>query len=172
MRCEVCGRKIRTTPVTALIEGARLTVCPECSKHGKIVIQEERAPSLPATLKTPILPMHLHLQPKKAPKASVDTSNEIVSDYDVKIRQAREKAGLSHEDLGKKINEKASVLRKIETRKMAPNNSLVARLEHTLKIKLIAEIADEKVPEKETKKTPNRELTLGDLMKMDDKGGE
>jgi putative transcription factor len=79
---------------------------------------------------------------------------------------------LSHEDLGKKINEKASVLRKIETRKMAPNNSLVARLEHTLKIKLIAQIADEKVPEKETKKTPSRELTLGDLMKMDDKGGE
>jgi putative transcription factor len=155
----------------ALIEGARLTVCPDCSKHGKIVIQDEKI-DLPSTLKTPIPAMHLHLQPKKAPTASVDTSNELVDDYDVKIRQAREKIGLSHEDLGKKINEKASVLRKMETKKMAPNNSLVAKLEHTLKIKLIAQIADEKLSHKETKTTPSRELTLGDLIKIDDDSGE
>lgn len=170
MRCEVCGRKIRTTPVTALIEGAKLTVCPECSRHGKIVVEEEKF-ALPATLKTPIPTTHIHVQPKKVTTTSVDTSSEIVADYDVKIRQAREKNGWSHEDLGKKINEKASVLRKIETRKIAPNNALVARLEHTLKIKLIAQIADEKVPQKETN-TPSRELTLGDLIKIDDKGGE
>ncbi len=170
VRCEVCGRKIRTTPVTALIEGARLTVCPECSKHGKIVVEEEKV-ALPTTLKTPIPQTHIHLQPKKASKASVDTGNELVDDYDAKIRQAREKTGLSHEDLGKKINEKASVLRKIETRKMAPDNTLVAKLEHTLKIKLIAQVADEKVVKKETK-APSRELSLGDLIKIDDKGGE
>lgn len=170
MRCEVCGRKIRTTPVVALIEGAKLTVCTECSKHGKIVIEEEKA-TLPATLKTPIPQIHLHLQQKKAPTATVDTSSEIVDDYDVKIRQAREKTGLSHEELGKKINEKASVLKKIETRKMTPDNALVAKLEHTLKIKLIAQVADDKIPQKEAKKAPSREVTLGDLIKIDDKGG-
>ncbi|NLB75653.1 MAG: TIGR00270 family protein, partial [Crenarchaeota archaeon] len=40
MRCEVCGRKIHTDPVKAVIEGAQLTVCVECSKHGKLVYED------------------------------------------------------------------------------------------------------------------------------------
>ena len=44
MRCEVCGRKIRTDPTRALIEGAILTVCFECSKHGKKISDEEFNP--------------------------------------------------------------------------------------------------------------------------------
>jgi len=41
LRCEVCGHKIHDEPITAIIEGARLTVCVECSKHGKIIHQED-----------------------------------------------------------------------------------------------------------------------------------
>ena len=53
-----------------------------------------------------------------------------------KIKVAREKLALTHEELGKKINEKASVLRNLEAGKMAPNNQLASKLEHMLKIKL------------------------------------
>jgi putative transcription factor len=79
--------------------------------------------------------------------------------------------GLSHEELGKKINEKASVLSKLETGKMAPNNILVTKLEHALKIKLLVPIKEEKMPQG-IPKLLNREPTLGDLIQLNKKGGE
>ena len=88
-----------------------------------------------------------------------------------KIRGAREKLGLSHEELGKKIREKASVLRKIETGKMTPNNQLVTKLEHTLKIKLLVPVAEEKTKQ-QIPIVQNRKLTLGDLLQLDKKGTE
>jgi putative transcription factor len=109
--------------------------------------------------------------PKRKAEASVDVSQELIEGYDSKIRQAREKLGISHEELGKKISEKESVLRKIETGKMAPNNMLVTKLEHALKIKLLVPVSEEKI-KIESSKLPNRELTLGDLIQLNDKGGE
>ena len=168
MRCEVCGRKIHGPPARALIEGAKLTVCIECSKHGKIIYEEEaevgqRVPKKPLT--------PVSFVPRKTAKAKVDTTQEIVEGYDQKIRKAREKLGLSHEELGKKINEKASVLSKLETGKITPNNQLVTKLEHVLKIKLLVPIKEEKIlpgfP-----KSPNRETTLGDLIQLNKKGEE
>jgi putative transcription factor len=166
LRCEVCGHKIRGSPIRALIEGAKLTVCTECSKHGKIIYDEPALKQVPA--RRPFTPI---LAKKPAPRATVDTTREIVEGYDSKIRQAREKLGISHEELGKKINEKASVLRKIETGKMTPNNQLVTKLEHTLKIKLLVPVAEGKVTQ-QIPKAQNRELTLGDLLQFGKKGTE
>jgi ribosome-binding protein aMBF1 (putative translation factor) len=53
---------------------------------------------------------------------------------------------------------------------MTPNNMLVTKLEHALKIKLLAPISEEKVSS--TPKSPSRELTLGDLIQLDKKGRE
>lgn len=93
---------------------------------------------------------------------------ELVENFDAKIRQAREKLGLSHEDLGKKLNEKISLLRKIETKKMTPDNLLATKLEHVLKIKLIVPAGEEKitVPPSKMVKPINREITLGDLIQL------
>jgi putative transcription factor len=142
-------------------------VCIECSKHGKIIYEEEvearqRVPSKPLT--------PVSFVQRKPAKAKVDTTQEIVEGYDQKIRQAREKLGLSHEELGKKINEKASVLSKLETGKMTPNNQLVTKLEHVLKIKLLVPIKEEKI--QAFPKSPNRETTLGDLIQLNKKGEE
>lgn len=163
MRCEVCGRKIHSEPVRAIIEGARLTVCVECSKHGKVVYQDEAdLPQNPSPTKSYA---HIPVIMKKPPVAQVQISQEVVEDYSSKIRSAREKMGLSHEDLGKKINEKASLLRHIETGKVAPNNALAARLEHILKIKLMVPIADEKVTTA-PRSAAGGGLTLGDLIDL------
>ncbi|MBN1358301.1 TIGR00270 family protein [Candidatus Bathyarchaeota archaeon] len=166
MRCEVCGRKIHGAPIRALIEGAKLTVCIECSKHGRI-IQEEDEQRVP---KKPLTPVPF-VQRKKPTQAKVDTTQEIVERYDSKIRQAREKLGLSHEELGKKINEKASLLSKLETGKMTPNNQLVTKLEHVLKIKLLVPIKEEKISQG-FPKSPNRGTTLGDLIQLNKRGEE
>ncbi len=165
MRCEVCGRKIHSEPVRAIIEGAKLTVCIECSKHGKVVLHEEL--DFPQQASPTKSTMHLPVIMKKPPVAQVQISQEVVEDYSTQIRSAREKLGLSHEDLGKKINEKASLLRHVETGKVAPNNQLAGKLEHILKIKLMVPIADEKVTTLPSKAAASGGLTLGDLIEMD-----
>ena len=169
MRCEVCGRKIHTEPVTAIIEGAKLTVCIECSKHGRIIHQEETtmpnaAPNYPSnTTKKPQGPATT--VQKKPSTPSVQITQEITPDYANQIRMAREKLSLTHEELGKKIMEKASLLKHIEAKKMEPNNQLAQKLERTLKIKLLIPISQEKISQ--FPKSANKELTLGDLVKID-----
>jgi len=108
---------------------------------------------------------------RKPVVAKVEITQEITEDYATKIRVAREKLGLTHEELGKKINEKASVLRNLEVGKMSPNNQLASKLEHMLKIKLLVPISEEKVPPP-TSKSANQEITLGDLIEIDSKDEE
>ncbi len=145
-------------------------VCVECSKYGKIIREKEGKVGQSALKKTPVL-FSAKIPRKKTVVAKVEINQEVVEGYHAKIRQAREKLGLSHEELGKKINEKASVLSKLETGKMTPNNVLVAKLEHALKIKLLVPIKEEKVS-LEMPKLLNRETTLGDLIQLNKKGGE
>ena len=143
-----------------------MTVCSECAKHGKIIYEEEVTKKAPARKTFIPLPVK-----KKVAKATVDTTQEIVEDYHAKIRHAREKLGFSHEELGKKIKEKASVLKKIETGKMTPNNQLVTKLERTLKIKLLVPVTEEKAKQ-QIPLVQNRNLTLGDLLQLEKKGTE
>jgi len=107
---------------------------------------------------------------RKAQEPTVDTGVELVDNFPAKIRLAREKLGLAHEDVGKKINEKVSLLRKIETGKMTPDNKLAIKLEHTLKVKLLAPPSELKAPKTQISKATNRELTLGDLLQLNKKG--
>ena len=143
-----------------------MTVCPSCSKHGKLVWEEEPKPKIEARPKISKLPTKG--PSKETTRPPSETAREIVEDFDVKIRQAREKLGLSHEELGKKMNEKVSVLRKIETKKMTPDNMLATKLEHVLKTKLIVPASEEKAksPSGKITKLTDRELTLGDLIQL------
>jgi len=147
-----------------MIEGAKLTVCSHCSKHGKIIWEEEKPKTTTPKTRTAVPP--LRIQSKKSSTPAVDTTQELVENFHAKIRQAREKLGISHEELGKKINEKVSVLRKIETGKMTPDNMLVTKLEHKLKIKLLVPASEEKI---KVPKPSSRELTLGDLININKK---
>jgi putative transcription factor len=153
-----------------MIEGAKLIVCNQCSKHGTIV-WEETPPKITTPKPKATLPT-LRTQSKKTPETAVDTSIELAENFDLKIRQAREKLGLSHEELGKKINEKVSLLKKIETGKMTPDNKLAAKLEYTLKIKLLVPAKEEKATPTKIPKPTSRELTLGDLIQLNKKEKE
>jgi putative transcription factor len=167
LRCEVCGHKIRGKPNRVIIEKAKLEVCSECSKLGTGFWEQPKPKSMASAIRAP--PAPLRIQPKKTPQPPMGTSLELVEDFNVKIRQAREKLGLSHEELGKRINEKVSLLRKIETGKMTPDNRLATTLEHALKIKLIAPAKEEKVPQTKMATAVKRELTLGDLVQLEKK---
>ena len=151
-----------------MIEGAKLTVCSRCAKHGKFV-REERKSSTPFPRKrTPIKPSTLKPKGRNIQPLPVESTLELIEDFHIKIREARETQRLSHEDLGKKTNEKVSVLKKLETGKMTPDNKLATKLEHVLKVKLLISASEKKVPITKIPKVPSRKLTLGDLIKLDD----
>lgn len=172
MRCEVCGRRIHGNPHRVIIEGAKLTVCGECAKLGTIRWEEAKSKAFMAKYKKTAKPPTLITPSRKPQRILVDAALELVEHFDVKIRQGREKLGFSHEELGKKIAEKASVLKKIETGKMIPDNKLTAKLEHALRIKLLVPAKKEKIIQTKTLKPPSRELTLGDLIQLNKKKTE
>jgi len=158
MRCEVCGRRIMGPPYKTMIEGAKMLVCSECAKLGSVYWEaktEPRMKKISRRLPQPVL------APRRQPSLAVEEPLELVDDFGAKVRQAREKLGMNHEDLGKKISEKVSVLRKIESGKMTPDNLLTEKLQHALKIRLLVPVSEPKVPS--TLASRPSVPTLGDI---------
>ncbi len=165
LQCEVCGRKIHGKPYKAIIEGARLVVCVDCAALG----------SLSWELKTPRRAKpHARVRKSLTRKSQISAKRrspleptlDLVADFGNRIRNARERRGLSHEELGRKINEKTSLLRKLESHKIRPDNRLAEKLQHVLKIKLLVPTTKQKIP-KDLLATasPSKGVTLGDLIK-------
>jgi len=95
---------------------------------------------------------------------------ELVGDFGLRVRQGREKLGLSHEDLGRGIGEKVSVLRKVESGRMVPDHGLAGKLEHVLRVKLLVPLSESKVSS--TRKLQPRGVTLGDVARVKKRKGE
>ncbi len=169
MRCEVCGRKIIGPAYKKVIEGAKMLVCGECAKLGGITWEEKTEPSMKRIVRRLPPPS---VAPRKQPPITVDESIELVDDFGAKIRKAREALGMSHEDLGKKISEKVSVLRKIEVGKMTPNNVLTEKLQHALRVKLMVPVSEPKVPAKALASSRPAAPTLGVVMVKKEKDTE
>ncbi len=117
MRCEVCGREAKLMRVE--IEGAELLVCSKCASLGKI-LRDSQAP------KTSNIKYDYKLEEPFV----------LVENYGELIRKAREKLGLTREQLAKKLFEKESVIQRIEANELEPSNELVLKLEKTLGITL------------------------------------
>ena len=107
---------------------------------------------------------------RKKQRPMVTEALELVGDFGSRVRRAREGRELSHEDLGRKIGEKVSVLRKIESGKMTPDLRLVEKLEHALKIKLLAPPSEPKAPS--VALSQPREITLGEVVRLKEKKTE
>ena len=80
------------------------------------------------------------------------------------IRKARESKKWSREDLGKKINERVSVITRIETGKMTPDTKLTKKLEKALNINLLEEINN--VDLNQFISGSSGERTLGNVMRI------
>lgn len=164
MQCEVCGRHIMGTPYKAIIEGARLIVCNDCALLGSMSWEIKTNERFRLSSKPK---KSLRNKPKTATKrqSPLEPALELVKDFGTRIRQARESRGLSHEDLGRKINEKISQLKKLEGHKMVPNHKLAKKLEYALKIKLLVPISKDNVPKNLLAPSQSKAVTLGDLVK-------
>ena len=121
MQCEICGNSLTGRALFIQIEGAKLKVCSSCAKLGSPVSDKK------------IKKMEI----KKTSRYVEETLLELRKDYFKVIKQEREKLDLSQEQFGRRINEKPSVIRLLESGKLKPDDSLAKKLEHALKIKLL-----------------------------------
>ena len=75
---------------------------------------------------------------KQMPERGKEIINEfiLIEGYHRVIKKARERRGLSQEELAKLVGEKTSTIKRIEAGKLTPTDRLVKDLERVLKIKL------------------------------------
>ncbi|MDO5860450.1 multiprotein bridging factor aMBF1 [Methanobrevibacter sp.] len=160
MECEICGKPVpEHNPIRAKIEGSVMVVCKECSKLGKI----QKAPPKPRYLK-----QDKSKRPKTTRNRSYtrndEPSEELIEDFEFKVRKARESKNWSREELGKRINERVSVITRIETGKMTPDVKLTKKLEKALDIKLLEKVNN--VDLNQFISSSSGERTLGNIMKI------
>ena len=148
MKCDMCGSEGKLFKAT--IEDARLNVCHECSKFGKVTGIVQQVPDKITTNAV-----------NKEPE--IEVMDIIVDDYAEKIKKKREQLGLKQEEFAKKINEKESLVQKIESGHFEPSICLAKKIQNFLKIKLIEEHEERHEKRKETKTDT---FTIGDLIKI------
>jgi putative transcription factor len=161
MICEMCGKKV-TFCKKVTIEGVVLEVCSECAKFG---IEAKKEPPKEVLGPKPVIAQRLEVREKRTrPKDVLEKveKEDLVEDYASRIRSARERAGMTQKELAMKINERVTILSKIESAQMRPDEKIIGKLQKELGVTL-----KEKIPEVVASKEASRpSLTLADLIKM------
>ena len=129
--CEICGIQIVDNGERVYVEGILLTVCKTCSKRGKAANNpqniQRKLPARPKKIERP-------------DKITLEDSSILVKNFSEVIRNSRMSKGLTHEQLGLLIKERASLLRKIESGSLKPDEELTKKLERFFRINLYTEV--------------------------------
>lgn len=156
--CEMCGREAPLRP--AIIEGTRMQVCPSCVKFGVEVAGAKTEVTGRSRITQAIEQRQARAQPRDVFQ-QMDT--DLVEDFGKRIREARQRKGLTQEELAQKIAERQSVLSKVEAGTQRPNDELARRLQRELGITLFEAVAEQAGPERRVGSAGG--FTLGDLIK-------
>ncbi len=165
--CEMCGQSVPRGRTVA-VEGSLLTVCEHCAKFGKEVVPRQATPAARrGSGVDPNIAARLDARRRRlTPRDVYDQAGEedLLLGFGEIIRRAREAKGWKREDLGKAINERVSIIEKLEKEGMRPNDKLIPRLERALGIRLRGKVHG--TPVKRSGEA--RPLTLGDLVRLDE----
>jgi len=160
MICEICGREFGGKGFRIVVEGAELKVCPNCKKFGSSPNVKRKVPHSGGD--GPLSGLLSRPKPS-GPRRPKESNLELVEDYNKLVKDKRESKGLSQAELGKQINEKESLIHRIETKHMRPSTKVARKLEKALDIKLLEFIEGIDV---ESKRSLNQGLTIGDIIKF------
>jgi putative transcription factor len=122
--CELCGHQTFEKKMV-VVDGTVFNVCIACSKRGKPYL-------LPQTAVKKKKPLAV----KSQKKIGLADETILTPNFASLIREARMKMGLTHEQLGMKMNEKAQLLKKFETGSLKPDEIFARKLERYLGIRL------------------------------------
>lgn len=177
--CELCGRGMKGHGRNIVIEGASMNVCPQCaSKFG----QQSSGPSQPRVSSrlgkqpswlgaperqppppsSPPIVSRTKPRPKpRSPSMGVRLDDmELIEDYARVILAARQKKGISQDELAQKIGESISTLKAIEAGRQKPTEKTIRGLERELDISLLEPLGT--VPIKTSSGHTDTGPTLGD----------
>lgn len=176
-QCEMCGAA-ESSLTTTKVEGAELELCENCTQFGTEVKTESSA-STTSKYSTSSSPSSGSSTSSSGGSTTTTTTggsgsssperrsdmfddmDEIATDYDDRIRNARESEGLTQEELANELNEKASLIRKLERGDVLPSDDVQSKLEKRLEITL-TEGTD--IDDTEWSGGSSGEMTLGDVV--------
>ncbi|MBI2107058.1 TIGR00270 family protein [Candidatus Woesearchaeota archaeon] len=144
--CHICGAS-RDSLFKSVIEGTAVFVCENCSKFGKVVETPKK------------------YQVKKIVQTKIEEIDTLEECYFLKIKNARERKGLTQEDLAKILAEKESSLHHIEAGKLKPTIVLAKKIEKALGIKITSK--DYVGGTSSKNKSSDRVMTIGDIIRYD-----
>ena len=173
VQCEMCGTETGS-PKTVKIEGAELDVCDECADFGTEVRTEDTSSTSTKYSTSSSSSSSSSSGSESSSRGSgggsrrdmFDEMDEVVQDYDDRIRTARESEGLTQEELADRLNEKASLIRKIERGDVLPSDEVQGKLERELGINLSMGGSDDDAEWSGGSSTGG--TTLGDVVKRKD----
>jgi putative transcription factor len=177
VQCEMCGTEV-SDPNRVKIEGAELDVCDECTEFGTELQTSDQQSSTSTKYSTSSSGSDSGGSSSASSTSSssssgggrrtdmFDNMEEVAQDYDDQIRSAREQANMSQENLANKLNEKASLIRKLEHGETLPTDEMQRKLENELGIDLSASGSSDEA-EWESDSSAG-EYTLGDVVERKD----
>ncbi|MDQ2051936.1 multiprotein bridging factor aMBF1 [Natronolimnohabitans sp. A-GB9] len=179
VQCEMCGAET-SSPKTIKVEGAKLDVCSNCTDFGTEVKQPSSSSSSTkystdsssgaessGTSSASTTSSSSGGSSTRQRSDMFDDMDELATDYDDRVRKARENKGLSQSDLANELNEKSSLIRKIERGDTLPSDRVQSKLERFLEIDLSAEGGSGEDSEW-SGGSASGSYTLGDVVKRKD----
>lgn len=172
----MCGTETGQ-PKTVKIEGAELDVCAECADFGTEVRQQSSS-STSTKYSTSSSSSDSGSSgdstsgsgggggSTRRKRDMFDQMDEVAQDYDTRIREARESRGFSQEELARKLNEKASLIRKLERGDVLPDDRVQRKLEKELDISLVEGVSSDDT--EWSSGSSGGGTTLGDVVKRKD----
>lgn len=141
--CQLCGEDSDNLK-KAKIEGAVMKVCSSCSDMGDVIEQKQKKKKT-----------------KKKTKSRRPRDTEVLAnDYGSRVKDAREDRKLSIKELADDLNEKASLIRKVEREDLKPEKALAKKLSKKLGITLYV---NPEVSDHSTAEGDDRDATVGDV---------
>ena len=158
--CPICEGIIWGKGQKVLIEGAKITVCDSCVQYGKKIIT--RTESLNIKKNYAIKKKNLGTSKVSSKSYFSESTTEIVADYAKKIRDIRTFNRLNQDQFAQKLNEKPSLIRRIESGKAEPTEKLAKKIESVYNIKLLKKAEDYIVSTRDYMKK-KKNSSLGDI---------
>lgn len=140
-KCQICGKEVDST-VKTKIEGAVMQTCDSCAEMGEKVNTQKK-------------------KKKKKKRRRKSSQKTLANDYGSRVKEAREDKELSISELSDSLNEKTSVIKKIETEDLKPDKPLAGKLSKELDIELY--VNPEVTDYDDTSDGDTRKATLGDV---------
>jgi putative transcription factor len=149
-RCELCGSDVDSL-TTVKVSSAEMDVCSSCEGHGTVVEDQENEQTETESKYSTDGNSSTSQSTNSGGSSSEssgryrDDSEEFTAlppDYGDRVQQAREDAGLSRQELARQLQEKESLIRRVENNETQPTKDLQSRIENKLDLSLADSGAD------------------------------